>query len=66
MGGLGFDKNIFAYSYSLAMETPSTERIRELSERLDSLRGELVSERTKAKVCPYLPNSRLATVDSVR
>merc|ERR1712028_294473 len=36
-------------SYSLAMETPSTERIRELSERLDSLRGELVSERTKAK-----------------
>merc|ERR1712195_343423 len=36
-------------SYSLAMETPSTERIRELSERLDSLRGELGSERTKAK-----------------
>jgi hypothetical protein len=31
------------------METPSTERIRELSERLDSLRGELVSERTKNK-----------------
>jgi len=29
--------------------TPSTERIRELSERLDSLRGELASERIKTK-----------------
>ena len=38
--------------------TPSTERIRELSERLDSLRGELASERIKTKASPPSPNFR--------
>ena len=40
-----------------AVASPSTERIKQLSDRLDNLRGELVSERSKSKVCAALPRA---------